>query len=279
MANWEKEQVNQVKKWLGSDCYCKYIGFSLTSPSTSKIIDSVTDKYDLILGFDNKSNIFAAWNPYLHNYRKESYSVSIRFVIKDEFNDFFSFYTPLQNGKGEYEKKLLILPDFLETFCKNWRSFLKPDCSEKNYKPNQVFWFDKFLSEPMIWEDYCKSNKELVQRDKEIVTREKEIVSRNHRKLSFRKRILEKYNYQCCICRCSIEQLLEAAHIQAVSDQGSDSTENGILLCRNHHKMFDDGMIKILGDKLEIYDDRAKEMPWYKEFITKYDGKVIVYDE
>lgn len=276
MANWEKVQENQVNKWLGNDCHCKCIGFSLTSPSTSKIIDFVTDKYDLILGFDYTSNIYAAWNPYLHNYRKESYSVSIRFVIKDEFNDYFSFYTPLQNGKGEYEKKLLILPEFLQTFCKNWRSYLKPDSNEKDYKPNQVLWFDKYLLEPMIWEDYCKSNKELVQRDKEIVTREREIVSRNRRESSFRKRVLEKYNYQCCICRCSIEQLLEAAHIQAVSEKGDDSSENGILLCRNHHKMVDEGMIKIHGDKLEVCDERVKEMPWYKDFVIEHKEKVKV---
>ena len=53
MANWDNDLENQVNEWLGSDCNCKFIGFSLTSPSTSKIIDSVSARYDLILGFDS----------------------------------------------------------------------------------------------------------------------------------------------------------------------------------------------------------------------------------
>ena len=69
--------------------------------------------------------------------------------------------------------------------------------------------------------------------------------------------------------------MLEAAHIRAVADGGDDSTDNGILLCRNHHKMYDEGIIEIAGDSLIIYDERVKEMSWYPEFVNKYNEKVI----
>ena len=70
---------------------------------------------------------------------------------------------------------------------------------------------------------------------------------------------------------------MEAAHIKAVNGNGRDVPENGICLCRNHHKMFDSNLIKINFDTLELcfVDDKIKQMAWYNEFITKYNGKLI----
>ena len=69
--------------------------------------------------------------------------------------------------------------------------------------------------------------------------------SRVFRDSSFRDRVLKAHNNQCAICGESIEEVLQAAHIIAVKDGGSDDTENGICLCANHHLMYDWGLFHI----------------------------------
>ena len=70
---------------------------------------------------------------------------------------------------------------------------------------------------------------------------------------------------------------MEATHIKAVNENGMDVPENGICLCRNHHKMFDSDLIKINFDtqELSFVDSKVKQMAWYNEFIIKYNGKLI----
>lgn len=118
------------------------------------------------------------------------------------------------------------------------------------------------------------SYKKQIERDlkRKLIT-----VTRKDRDAKFRKLVLEKYHYQCAICRCSEEELLQAAHIKAVSLQGDDNPDNGICLCANHHLMFDRGLISIdfLEDKIIVLRNSIKNMPWYSEFAIKYDGKII----
>ena len=117
---------------------------------------------------------------------------------------------------------------------------------------------------------YLNNSIEDVQRNK----RTSYIYNRDRR---FRNKVLKAYNNQCAICRCKEELILEAAHIKAVADNGSDDVRNGICLCRNHHRMFDENLIKIDYDKLTLKhcSQRVKEMPWYDVFINKYNGKIL----
>jgi len=59
---------------------------------------------------------------------------------------------------------------------------------------------------------------------------------------------LKIYKKRCAFCGVSIEELLEACHIKPWNE--CDDTErkdikNIILLCRNHHKLFDSGIIQL----------------------------------
>ncbi|WP_181850350.1 HNH endonuclease [Thalassospira profundimaris] len=59
----------------------------------------------------------------------------------------------------------------------------------------------------------------------------------------FRRAVLSGYHFQCCVCRMKFVRLLEAAHIKP---HHQDETyrlrpDNGLSLCRNHHKAFDEG--------------------------------------
>ena len=102
--------------------------------------------------------------------------------------------------------------------------------------------------------------------------------SRWERDRKFRITVLDAYDRRCAICRCDEEKLLEAAHIVAVSDGGSDNPENGICLCANHHIMFDKELIKISFDKhiLTDVEESVKKMPWYPVFKETYGGKLLL---
>lgn len=120
--------------------------------------------------------------------------------------------------------------------------------------------------------------RELIVKEKlKNESRTKRTIEQWNRDVRFRSVVLEAYGKQCAICRCKEEKILEAAHIKAVSEGGNDKEENGICLCRNHHKMFDEGLIKIDFENLELkyIADSVQSMAWYKEFIIKYNKKIL----
>ena len=83
------------------------------------------------------------------------------------------------------------------------------------------------------------------------------IRARRHQR-SFRALLLRNRELKCQFEGCPISdlRLLEAAHIVPDSDGGESSLDNGLLLCRNHHRALDIGLIE--------YD--GKEFFWDEEF-------------
>lgn len=68
----------------------------------------------------------------------------------------------------------------------------------------------------------------------------------------FKFHVLKRYGAHCALCRVSTQELLEACHICTVEEGGSDDPRNGIILCANHHKAFDAGLIGIKPSTNEI---------------------------
>lgn len=84
--------------------------------------------------------------------------------------------------------------------------------------------------------------------------------------LVFRRSLLEAYECRCSFCGLSFESALEAAHIVAWNDctqaQRIDP-RNGLLLCANHHRLFDRGAITISRSfKVVYYDTKMKDGPY-----------------
>jgi len=65
---------------------------------------------------------------------------------------------------------------------------------------------------------------------------------------NFRKEILTAYTGRCLITGVNIRNVLEAAHIIPVSEDGIDHVSNGICLRTDIHRLFDTGHLKIQGD-------------------------------
>lgn len=94
----------------------------------------------------------------------------------------------------------------------------------------------------------------LIQNPEESESIYAQVRVRGNMQRIFRQALLEAYEYQCAICECSFEEVLEAAHIVpwASSDNSMRiSPNNGILLCSNHHRLFDSGYI-IISDLYRI---------------------------
>lgn len=66
----------------------------------------------------------------------------------------------------------------------------------------------------------------------------------------FRERMLKKYNH-CCLCGVTNSNFLVASHIKPwalSSPKEKLDVDNGLLLCPNHDKLFDTGMISFDSD-------------------------------
>src|SRR5699024_3430367 len=65
------------------------------------------------------------------------------------------------------------------------------------------------------------------------------------RESDFSTRIKRVYDYRCAVCNTNTHSLLIAAHIRPVSESGTDKTNNGICLCRNHDSLYESGELLI----------------------------------
>jgi putative restriction endonuclease len=72
---------------------------------------------------------------------------------------------------------------------------------------------------------------------------------------SFQEDTWRVYEGKCVICGLQAE-VTEAAHIVDVHNEGIDDVRNGVQLCRNHHKAYDDGLFGIGPDYSVILNAR-----------------------
>lgn len=55
----------------------------------------------------------------------------------------------------------------------------------------------------------------------------------------FHMKVIHRYGAKCAVCDLDVPELIEAAHLCAVSDAGSNDARNGLPLCVLHHRAFD----------------------------------------
>lgn len=62
---------------------------------------------------------------------------------------------------------------------------------------------------------------------------------------SFRKALMDAYERRCAITDCTIDDILEAAHISPYRGEHTNHVTNGLLLRADIHTLFDRGLIKV----------------------------------
>jgi hypothetical protein len=68
----------------------------------------------------------------------------------------------------------------------------------------------------------------------------------------FRFHVMKRYGVGCAVCDIRHPELLHAAHLCPVEENGSDHPLNGLVFCLNHHRAFDEGLFCIEPESLEI---------------------------
>jgi putative restriction endonuclease len=74
----------------------------------------------------------------------------------------------------------------------------------------------------------------------------RKIKSRGYSQIVFRKALLVAYKSKCAFCNTSLNSILQAAHIipwNSANDKQKLDVRNGLLLCANHHCLFDYGIL------------------------------------
>ena len=97
--------------------------------------------------------------------------------------------------------------------------------------------------------------------------------------------LLEKLgNKRCALCNCEIPELIQGAHIWSVADIKNNSRltledkifhatngDNGLWLCENHHKLFDEHMISFNDNgNLLLRNDLTREARRFIDEITPF---------
>ncbi|HQN95906.1 MAG TPA: HNH endonuclease [Thermoanaerobaculales bacterium] len=72
----------------------------------------------------------------------------------------------------------------------------------------------------------------------------------------FHLRVFQRYGGKCAVCDLSVSVLLDAAHLRPKKEHGSDHPANGLVLCKNHHSAFDDGLFRIDPESLRCLPRR-----------------------
>ena len=76
----------------------------------------------------------------------------------------------------------------------------------------------------------------------------------------FRKKLLKRIGPKHCVLCDALPEVIEAAHIRPVKDNGGDQSGNGIWLCRNHHSLFDLNKWSIDPKYLEIIPNNQNSL-------------------
>lgn len=89
---------------------------------------------------------------------------------------------------------------------------------------------------------------QLVQGSRQPVDVYRLVRARGQAQVIFRAALLEAYDCACAFCGLAVQECLEAAHIHpwsACTPEDRMNPRNGLLLCANHHRMFDAGKIGV----------------------------------
>ena len=68
----------------------------------------------------------------------------------------------------------------------------------------------------------------------------------------FKFQVFGRYGLKCAVCDISAPQLLDAAHLRAKRERGSDDPRNGLVLCASHHRAMDAGLFAIEPSALRL---------------------------
>ena len=221
----------------------------------------------LVFYYQNKWECYVVWNAsIMSNIGRKSDTAN--FIIDNDIVTLMEYQTDdciktldknvLYKKRFEFFEKVALVPkNKIFDFCHNYEDYIYP--TEEDVRQRKYLFALPDSQEIIELEPSNNNYNEVI--------RERDRISRARRDPDFRDRVLKKYNYTCLVCGCKEPAILEAAHIKGVAEGGDDSTDNGMCLCRNHHKLYDAALLDVdfINKKFSCKSETEKEMAWYKE--------------
>lgn len=113
---------------------------------------------------------------------------------------------------------------------------------------------------PLTDEEFREAEATIEEREKQKFSlfdqEQQKVISRTARvarDIAFRHRVLDLYDFQCCVCGLGLRYQhlaeVEAAHIVPRALLGADDPRNGLAMCRTHHWAFDRGFFSVGEDR------------------------------
>lgn len=191
----------------------------------------------LLLGWFDQDKVFAAFDAYKHrNFTGYSPSVQVPIgTLNLATTPPFSFHT-----KEIIEGKEVVVA-FTQPYIMEYINDLYPQYHARFAQGISTAEAETIETCPLDRDiPDTELNRLPAERQTAIVT-----MSVKVRERKFQRNVWTVYHHGICAI-CGLQaNLTEAAHIIPVSGTGTDEIVNGIQLCRNHHKAFDDGLIAV----------------------------------
>ena len=190
----------------------------------------------LLLGWYEDTGTFVAFDPLHRQTFGYSPSAQVSLTKMREAQEHGLSLQEKTTSTGE-EIVASFLPDYIDEYLSNiYSEYHKGQAAQINQQERQIV-----VTTPL---DRRLTDAEI----QALPTERRHSVSKIKRAIrdrKFRVAVKQVYEGRCAICGLQAE-LTEAAHIVPVrDDEGTDEVVNGILLCRNHHKAYDKGMLAV----------------------------------
>lgn len=191
----------------------------------------------LLLGWFDEDKVFAAFDAYKHrNFTGYSPSVQVpKSTLDLAKTQPFAFHTKVIHEGKEVVVAFaqLYIMEYINDLYPQYHAQFAQGISHTEAETLETYPLDREIPEAEL-------NKLSSERQTAIVT-----MSIKVRERKFQKNVWTIYHHgRCTICGLQAN-LTEAAHIIPVSERGTDEIVNGIQMCRNHHKAFDNGLIAV----------------------------------
>lgn len=240
-SNYHKSIVKNAERNIG---LCIAVGSGSESKITCNVSDLLTKEYKLVISYRSNYNFFVVWPTELNFHKaRTQFAVGQTYQFRALIgrgvgdNAIIPYYKEV---KGEdsyllgYQKILLVGANRLQDVIEHYEEYIFPSQDDEGYIEPICAPDEKGV--PVFRRTSEDTPQALLKAD---ITRAKDYISRTRRDYRFHRLVLERWNNRCAVCGETELIVLQAAHIIAVKDGGSDEPNNGICLCANHHLMFD----------------------------------------
>lgn len=192
----------------------------------------------LLLGWYNQGKVFAAFDSVKHMNFGRSPSLQ---VTKSKLQEAFDHGIAFQEKKTKNGREIVVTfaPNFIMDYIKD----IYPQYHTGAKEEISNIETEVLLKNPLDIKIPVDELNKLPSPRKKIVT----TINKKVRERRFQVYIRRLYLGKCAVCGIQAN-LTEAAHIIAVKEDGTDEIANGILLCSNHHKAYDFGLLAIDSD-------------------------------